>query len=91
MPRLIAKRAAMPAQATFDGQVIARWQETENTEQASYQVPHISVDDGHQAWTFAGSWPYDQVTLGDHVRITVNPRSCALVALTVTGPGRGIS
>ncbi len=84
----LVRLAALPGTATFDGQVIARWQEVSDSESGSSLVSHIAVDDGQRGWTFTGSSPYDRVALGDLVRVTVNPRSRKLLDLTVTGRPR---
>ena len=52
--RLLARLSAMPAIATFDGQVVARWLEEDNSENGSGTVPQIAVDDAERAWAFAG-------------------------------------
>lgn len=82
--RVLARLSAMPATATFDGQVIARWVEEGNSENGSGRVPHIAVDDALRAWTFAGGEVFDRVALGDLVQVTVNPRSGQLIDLRVT-------
>jgi hypothetical protein len=82
--RVLARLSAMPATATFDGQVVARWVEEDNSENGSGRVPHIAVDDAQRAWTFAGGQVFSRVALGDLVRVTVNPRSGKLIDLRVT-------
>jgi hypothetical protein len=86
--RRILRLSALPSTATFDGQVIARWEEQDNSENGSGTVPHIAVDDGQRAWTFTGREVYHRVALGDLVRVTVNPRSGSLGNLTVAGRPR---
>jgi hypothetical protein len=79
---------ARPASATFDGMVIARWEEEHSDENSSSLVPCVSVDDGSRAWTFTGRAVHSQVSLGDRVRVTINPRSNALRELTVRQQAR---
>jgi hypothetical protein len=86
--RRLIRLSALPARATFDGQVIARWHEESSSENGSSTDYYISVDDGQRGWTFSGHATHDRVTLGDLVRVTVNPRSRGLIELSVTGHPR---
>ncbi|HEX3388121.1 MAG TPA: hypothetical protein VHT94_03705, partial [Streptosporangiaceae bacterium] len=79
---------ALPRTATFQGQVIARWHEESDSENASSPVPFIAVDDGQRGWTFTGGELFSRVALGDLATVTVNPRSRTLLSLTVTGRPR---
>jgi hypothetical protein len=86
--RELARLSAMPRRATFDGQVIARWVEEDNSENGTGRVPHIAVDDAQRAWTLAGGQVFTSVALGDLVQVTVNPRSGKLIDLRVTSGER---
>jgi hypothetical protein len=79
----LIRTLALPHRATFDGQVIARWKESEDSEGSSGYVTNFAVDDGRQAWTFEGP-AGDQLTFGDLVSVTVNPRTGGLIDLRVT-------
>lgn len=83
--RRIVRLSAIPSRVTFDGQVIARWQEAESGENSSSEVYLIAVDDGQQAWVFTGQPVYDRVALGDLVKVTASPRTRSLAGLVVTG------
>ncbi|HEX3489179.1 MAG TPA: hypothetical protein VHU92_07540, partial [Streptosporangiaceae bacterium] len=52
--RRLIMMSALPRTATFQGQVIARWHEESDSENASSPVPFIAVDDGQRGWTFTG-------------------------------------
>ncbi len=86
--RRLIRLSALPDRATFDGQVIARWEQETDSENGSSTVRYISVDDGQRGWTFSGDAVYNRVALGDLARVTVNPRSRKLIELTVTGRPR---
>ena len=88
--RRLIRLSALPDRATFDGQVIARWEQEIDSESGSSKSAegYISVDDGQRGWTFSGDRAYNRVALGDRVRVTVNPRSRKLIELTVTGRPR---
>lgn len=86
--RRIIMMSAIPRSATFDGQVIARWHEESESENTSSTVPYIAVDDGQRGWTFTGGEPFGRVALGDLATVTMNPRTRALIDLTVTGRPR---
>jgi hypothetical protein len=62
--RVLARLYAMPSRAIFDGQVIARWQEGDSSENGSGRTPCIAVDDRRRAWTFTGSAVFGRVALG---------------------------
>jgi hypothetical protein len=86
--RRLIRLSALPGRATFDGQVIARWEEQTDSENASGTAAYVSVDDGQRGWTFSGDALGNRVALGDLVQVTVNPRSRKLIELTVTGHPR---
>lgn len=76
--------AALPKSASFDGMVIARWDEDHSDENFRQIVPFISVDDGTRSWTFAGALAGRDVLLGDFVHVTISPRSNELTGVVVT-------
>jgi len=88
--RRLIRLSALPDRATFDGQVIARWEQEIDSESGSSKNAegYISVDDGQRGWTFSGDPAYNRVALGDLVRVTVNPRSRKLIELTITARPR---
>ena len=88
--RRLIRLSALPDRATFDGQVVARWEQEIDSESGSSKSAdgYISVDDGQRGWTFSGDAAYNRVALGDLVPVTVNPRSRKLIELTVTGRPR---
>jgi hypothetical protein len=83
-----ARRSSVPKTATFDGQVIGRWQEVVRDSEGSGRVPCTAVDDGERAWIFSEAYVYNYVAVGDLVQVTVSPRSGALLRLTVTARAR---
>jgi hypothetical protein len=82
--RVLTRLSGIPARRTFDGQVIARWHEDDDSDNGSGRTHYVAIDDGQRAWAFAGSGPFGQTGLGDLVSVTVNPRSESLIQLTVT-------
>jgi len=86
--RRLIMMSALPRTASFQGQVIARWHEESDAENASSPVPFIAVDDGQRGWTFTGGELFSRVALGDLATVTVNPRTRNLLSLTVTGRPR---
>jgi len=71
----LARRAASPRFAEFDGQVIRQWFVKGGDE--SPDEYHVAVDDGvrDQAWDFSvGSEPYRRLTPGTFVHARVNLR-----------------
>lgn len=89
--RRLVLMSALPRIAAFEGQVIARWHEQSDSENSSGLVAYVAVDDGQRAWVFTGSDVFSQVALGDLARVTVSPRSRALIELRVTGHRRAES
>ncbi len=79
--------SGLPRWAAFDGQVIACWNETDDSENGSGKVAHCAVDNGVRSWVFSGP-AVSQVALEDLVRVTVNPRSDTLIELVVTSHQR---
>jgi hypothetical protein len=84
--KMFIRWSSVPGPSTFDGQVIARWQEQDNGEDSAATVPYMAVDDGQRGWTFRGGVCHG-VALGDLVRVTVYPRS-GKISLTVTSSPR---
>lgn len=86
--RMRARRSSVPTTATFDGQVVGRWQEEVRDSEGSGLVACTAIDDGQRAWVFTESYVYHSVVAGDLVQVTVSPRSGALLRLTVTARAR---
>jgi Predicted membrane protein (DUF2207) len=81
----VRRRSAMPKTATFDGQVVARWQESDHdSEGGSGIVRRTAIDDGVRAWIFAQPHVYAMVAVGDLVQVRFSPRTGELQRLTVT-------
>jgi hypothetical protein len=80
----VSRRSAMPKAATFDGQVIARWQEEVEDTEGSGIARCSVIDDGQRAWIFSQPHIYQMVTVGDLVTVTFSPRTGELQKLTVT-------
>jgi len=71
----LARRAAFPRFAEFDGQVIRQWMVTGDSE--SPDQYHVAVDDGARqtAWDLSiGQEPYRRLTPGTFVHARVNLR-----------------
>jgi hypothetical protein len=71
----LARRAAFPRFAEFDGQVIRQWVVTGDSD--SPDQYHVAIDDGtrEKAWDFSiGSEPYRRLTPGTFVHARVNLR-----------------
>lgn len=74
------RRSAQPAEVRFDGQVIARWVESDGDEGHDYC---IAIDDGSRAWSFdVGPVMFDRLRLRDTVDVQVTGRSMRLLGLT---------
>jgi hypothetical protein len=80
----VRRRFALPKSTTFDGQVVARWQERVEDTEGSGIVRCTAIDDGERAWIFAAPHVYRMVAVGDLVKVTVSPRTGDLQGLTVT-------
>ena len=82
----LARWLAQPAEATFDGQVIARWVERRGSGDDDVYVPCFAVDDGQRAWSADTSrGVFGQLSVGDSVRVRVSPRSGKLLGLVASG------
>jgi len=80
--RGLAARFAKPAEASFLGQVIARWVERQGDNDSDRDVSCIAVDDGERAWSFEVSHiAFGKMALGDAVAVRASPRSGKLLAL----------
>jgi len=84
---ILAPIMASPRRATFDGQVIARWNDHDDVDRDEGDAYCVAVDDGTRAWTLKGI-PANRAALEDLVRVSVNPRNGQILELTVTTPGR---
>jgi hypothetical protein len=71
----VSRRAAMPKSRTFDGQVIAHWQERTDSETGSGLVQCTAIDDGQRAWIFSQQHLYQHFPVGSLVQVTVSPRT----------------
>jgi hypothetical protein len=80
----VRRRFALPKSATFDGQVVARWQERVEDTEGSGIVRCTAIDDGERAWIFSASHVYRSAAVGDLVTVTVSPRTGDLQGLTVS-------
>jgi hypothetical protein len=80
----VRRRFALPKSATFDGQVVARWQERVEDTEGSGIVRCTAIDDGERAWVFSAPHVYRSVAVGDLVKVTVSPRTGDLQGLTVS-------
>jgi hypothetical protein len=88
--RAVARWLALPAEVSFDGQVIARWIEessdgSENSNTVTYWC--LALDDGERSWTFdVGQAAFADFALGARVLARVAPRSMRLLDLALAGP-----
>ncbi len=88
--RAVARWLALPAEVSFDGQVIARWTEEgsdggENSNTVTYWC--LALDDGERAWTFdVGQAALRRFPLGARIRARIAPRSMRLLDLALIGP-----
>jgi hypothetical protein len=83
----LARRAASPRFAEFDGQVIRQWMVKGGDE--SPDEYHVAIDDGarEQAWDFSiGSEPYRRLPPGTFVHVRVNLRRRAGVTVEPVEP-----
>ncbi len=82
----LARWLAQPAEATFDGQVIARWVERRGSGDDDVYVPCFAVDDGQRAWSADTSrGAFGRLSVGDAVRVRASPRSGKLLGLDTPG------
>jgi Predicted membrane protein (DUF2207) len=80
--RGLSVRLATPAEASFRGQVIARWMETRGNGDSDWEAPCIAVDDGERSWSFEVKDPASrQLALGDRVAVRAAPRAGKLLSL----------
>ena len=83
----LARRAAFPRFAEFDGQVIRQWMVSGDSD--SEDEYHVAVDDGtrEKAWDLSiGSEPYRRLPPGTFVHARVNLRSRADVTVEPVEP-----
>jgi hypothetical protein len=72
----VSRRAALPKSRTFDGQVIAHWQERNtDSETGSGLIQCTAIDDGQRAWIFSQQHLYQHFPVGSLVQVTVSPRT----------------
>ena len=82
----VARRAAFPRFAEFDGQVIRQWIVKGDESPDEY---HVAIDDGarEKAWDFSiGSEPYRLLTPGTFVHARVNLRTRSEVTVAPVEP-----
>jgi len=80
--RRLGARLAMPAEASFQGQVIARWIESHGNNDSDRDVSCIAVDDGERSWSFyVKDAAFAKLALGDAVTVRAAPRSGELLSL----------
>jgi len=84
----VSRRTALPKTATFDGQVIARWQERTDNENGSSTAQCTAIDDGQRAWTCSLSYVYQAFAVGDLVQVTFSPRTGELKKVRLTARPR---
>jgi hypothetical protein len=71
----VSRRAALPKSRTFEGQVIAHWQEHTDSESGSGLIQCTAIDDGQRAWIFSQQHLYQHFPVGSLVQVTVSPRT----------------
>jgi hypothetical protein len=77
------RRSAQSPEVRFDGQVIARWVESDGD---GGHDCCVAIDDGNRAWSFdAGPVMFDRMQLRDTVDVQVTGRSMRLLGLTRPG------
>jgi Predicted membrane protein (DUF2207) len=80
--RGLAARLAIPAEVSFQGQVIARWVERRGDNDSDWDSPCIAVDDGERSWSFdVSDAAFGRLVLGDTVAVRAAPRSGKLFSL----------
>jgi hypothetical protein len=73
---------ARPAEASFQGQVIARWIERHGNNDSDWDVSCIAVDDGERSWSFyVKDAAFAKLALGEAVAVRAAPRSGELLSL----------
>ena len=81
---LLAKDAALPGFAEFDGLVVEAWTEEESGENSSTTHWCLAIDDGvrDQAWAFSvTAEQYRRYTAGTLVRAQADPRRNRLLVI----------
>ena len=80
--RGLATWLAKPTEASFRGQVIARWIERHGNDDSDWDVSCIAVDDGERSWSFCvKDAAFGKLALGDVVTVRAAPRSGKLLSL----------
>ena len=86
--RGVAAWLAMPTEASFQGQVIARWIERRGNGDSDWDVSCIAVDDGERSWSFyVKDAAFGKLALGDAVTVRAAPRSGELLSLVTLPDG----
>jgi hypothetical protein len=80
--RRLAAWLAKPTEASFQGQVIARWIERHGNDDSDWDVSCIAVDDGERSWSFCvKDAAFGKLALGDVVTVRAAPWSGKLLSL----------
>ena len=80
--RGLAAWLAKPTEASFQGQVIARWIERHGNDDSDWDVSCIAVDDGERSWSFSvKDAAFGKLALGGAVTVRAAPRSGKLLSL----------
>ena len=88
--RGLATWLAKPTEASFQGQVIARWIERHGNDDSDWDVSCIAVDDGERSWSFyVKDAAFGKLALGDVVTVRAAPRSGKLLSLVPLPDGSG--
>lgn len=88
---VLSRYLAVPATATFTGQVIARWEEDFERDETTVRVYRYAVDDGQQTWCGEVSQvDFARIRVGDMVQVQAEPRSRTVtsVQFSPAAPGR---
>src|SRR5262249_19706138 len=88
--RGLAAWQAKPAEASFQGQVIARWIEHHGNDDSDWDVSCIAVDDGERSWSFyVKDAAFGKLALGDAVTVRAAPGWGKLLSLVPLVDGTG--
>jgi hypothetical protein len=86
------RRAAIPKNGVFDGQVVKRWTRVTRSEDSNRTFYYCCIDDGasSEGWTFEVERSlYDNVRVGDGVSVEFNPRWHRVKRIQLTAPVPG--
>jgi hypothetical protein len=87
----LTRYLAQPATAVFTAQVIARWEEDEDSDDRTVHVYRYAVDDGQQTWCGEASQAdFARIRIGELVQVHAAPRSRTVTSLEFlpAAPGR---